>query len=157
MVRTSPSSSGGFTLIELLLVVALGIVVTGIALPNLRSMNESYRLSTAATAVASKVHQARINALKRNRPAWVLVDATTRTVQVQSADATGNVDIGGPEFMPRGITFAGVAGTMTLAFDSLGRPVNPPQTIQLQYTGSGLGLRRTITVTSTGRVTNTLN
>ncbi|HUF24322.1 MAG TPA: GspH/FimT family pseudopilin [Vicinamibacterales bacterium] len=155
MARTSASSQAGFTLIEMMLVAALMIVIAGIALPNLRSTTETYRLSTAAVAVASKVHQARTNALKRNRPSWVLVDGTARTVQVQSVDATGTINIGGPEFMPSGIVFASGAGTVTLTFDSMGRPVNPPQTIQLLYPGSGLGLSRTVTVTSTGRVTNT--
>ncbi|HEX6322933.1 MAG TPA: GspH/FimT family pseudopilin [Vicinamibacterales bacterium] len=156
MARTPVSSPAGFTLLEMMLVVALGLVITAIALPNLRSTTETYRLSTGAVAVASKVHQARTNALKRNRPSWVLVDGTARSVRVQSTDAGGNVvDIDGPEFMPSGIVFASGPGTVTLAFDSMGRPVNPPQTIQLLYPGSGLGLSRTITVTSTGRVTNT--
>lgn len=156
MARTNASSPAGFTLIEMLLVAALMIVIAGITLPNLRSMTDTYRLSTAAVAVASKVHQARTNALKRNRPSWVLVDGTARTVQVQSNDAGGGtIDIGGPEFMPAGIAFASGAATVTLTFDSMGRPVNPPQTIQLLYPGSGLGLSRTVTVTSTGRVTNT--
>jgi Tfp pilus assembly protein FimT len=156
MARTTASSSAGFTLIEMLLVATLVIVLAGIALPNLRSMTETYRLSTAAVAVASKVHQARTNALKRNRPSWVLVDGTARTVQVQSNDAGGGtINIGGPEYMPAGITFASGAGTVMLTFDSMGRPVNPPQTIQVLYPGSGLGLSRTVTVTSTGRVTNT--
>jgi len=156
MARTTASSPAGFTLIEMLLVGALVIVVAGIALPNLRSMTETYRLSTAAVAVASKVHQARTNALKRNRPSWVLVDGTARTVQVQSNDPGGaTINIGGPEFMPAGITFASGTGTVMLTFDSMGRPVNPPQTIQVLYPGSGLGLSRTVTVTSTGRVTNT--
>lgn len=156
MARTNASSPAGFTLIEILLVGALTVVLAAIALPNLRSMNETYRMSTAAVAVASKVHQARTNSLKRNRPSWVLVDGTARTVQVQSNDAGGAViNIGGAEFMPAGITFASGAGTVMLTFDSMGRPVNPPQTIQVLYPGSGLALSRTITVTSTGRVTNT--
>lgn len=156
MPRTNASSPAGFTLLEMLLVAALAIVLAAIALPNLRSMTETYRLSTAAVAVASKVHQARTNALKRNRPSWVLVDGTARTVQVQSNDAGGGtVNIGGAEFMPTGIVFASGAGTVMLTFDSMGRPVNPPQTIQVLYPGSGLGLSRTVTVTSTGRVTNT--
>jgi type IV fimbrial biogenesis protein FimT len=155
MARTSTSSPAGFTLLELMLVVALGMVIMGIALPNLRSMNETYRLSTAAVTVASKVHQARTNALKRNRPTWVLINGTARTVQVQSADAGGVVNIDGAEFLPTGIVFASGPGTVMVTFDSMGRPVNPPQTIQLLQPSSGLGMTRTITVTSTGRVTNT--
>lgn len=145
------SSTVGFTLIELLLVVALGMVVAAVALPNLATMNQTYRLSTARVTVTSKVYQARTNALKRNRPAWVLVDGAARTIQVQTAGVGGPEDIGGPEFLPRGVVFGTGAATATLTFDALGRPINPPQTIQVLYPGSGL--TRTITVTSTGRVT----
>ncbi len=150
MARTSTSSSG-FTLIEMMLVVALGLVLAGIALPNLRTMSQSYRLSAASAVVTSKVHQARTNSLKRNRPAWVLVDGANRTVQVQTAGASGPVNIGGAEFLPTGVVFSTGTATATVSFDAMGRAVNPPQTIQLQYPGSGL--TRTITVTSTGRVT----
>lgn len=145
-------TSSGFTLLELLLVVALGMTITVIALPNLLTFNRTYRLSGAGLAVASKVHQARTNALKRNRPAWVLVDGAAGTVRVQVTGAGGVAqDIGDVEFIPQGVTFATGDAVATLTFDAMGRPVNPPQTIQLRIAGSGL--TRTITVTSTGRVT----
>ena len=147
----SPRTSAGFTLVEMMLVVALGAVLAGIAVPNLLTLNRTYRLSTASAAVAGKVHQARTNALKRNRQAWVRVDGAAGTVQVQIAGAGGAEDIGGPEFLPQGVTFATGAATTTLTFDAMGRPLNPPQTIQLLVAGSGLA--RTVTVTSTGRVT----
>jgi Tfp pilus assembly protein FimT len=146
------ASSGGFTLLELMLVVALGMVVAGIAIPNLLTMNRTYRLATASSTVASKVHQARANALKRNRPSWVLVDGAAGTVQVQSTDAGGaTITVGDSDPIPQGVTFGTGTAQATLTFDSMGRPLNPPQTIQLQIAGSGL--TRTITVTSTGRVT----
>ena len=139
-------------MIEILLVVALGILASAIALPNLVTMNNTYRLSAGSSAVASKVRQARTNALKRNRPSWVVVDGTNRTVQVQTVGAGGAVEnLGGPEFMPGGVAFGTGTATVTLTFDAMGRPLNAPQTIQVLYTGSGLS--RTITVTSTGRVT----
>ena len=151
MPRT-PVSSCGFTLLELMLVVALGMVIAGIALPNLLTMNRTYRLSSASSTVVSKVHQARANALKRNRPSWVLVDGAAGTVQVQTTGAGGvTVAIGGADPIPQGVTFGTGAAQATLTFDSMGRPLNPPQTIQLRITGSGL--TRTITVSSTGRVT----
>ena len=151
MPRT-PRASAGFTLLELMLVVAIGMVIAGIALPNLLTMNRTYRLASASSTVASKVHQARANALKRNRPSWVLVDGAAGTVQVQSTGAGGvTVNVGGADPIPQGVIFGTGAAQATLTFDSMGRPLNPPQSIQLRITGSGL--TRTITVTSTGRVT----
>ena len=150
MPRTSASACG-FTLLELLLVVALAMLVAGIALPNLLTMNRAYRLSSASSAVVGKVHQARANALKRNRPSWVLVDGAAGTVRVQTTGVGGAEDIGGTDYMPQGVTFATGAAQATLTFDAMGRPVNPPQTIQLRIVGSGI--TRTITVGSTGRIT----
>ena len=152
MPRTS-ASERGFTLLELLLVVALAMLVAGIALPNLLTMNRAYRLSSASSAVVGKVHQARANALKRNRPSWVLVDGAAGTVRVQTTGTGGTEDVGGTDYMPQGVTFATGAAQATLTFDAMGRPVNPPQTIQLRIVGSGI--TRTITVGSTGRITVT--
>ena len=146
------ASSAGFTLLEMMLVVAIGITIAAVAVPNLVSVNYSYRLATASTTVTAKVHQARVNALKQNRPVWLQVDGGARTVQVQTAAPGGGVtNIGGAEYMPQGVTFGTGNAVVNVTFDSMGRPVNPPQTIQLLYQGSGL--TRTITVASTGRVT----
>jgi type IV fimbrial biogenesis protein FimT len=146
------ASARGFTLLELLLVVALAMVVAGIAIPNLLTMNRSYRLSQASAAVVGKVHQARANALKRNRPSWVLVDGAAGIVRVQTTSAGGATEnVGGADYIPQDVVFATGAAQATLTFDAMGRPLNPPQTIQLRITGSGL--TRTITVASTGRIT----
>ncbi len=154
--RTRFGEPSGFTLMEMMLVVALGLVIAGIALPNLLTLNRTYRLSTASVAVASKVHQARTNALKRNRQTWGQVDGATRTVSVQTLGPGGApIDVGTPEILPQGVTFGTGNAVATLTFDSMGRPLNPPQTIQVLIAGSGL--RRTITVASTGRVTVTVN
>ena len=150
MPRASDSSAG-FTLLELMLVVALGIVVAAVALPNLLTVNRAYRLSSASSSVVSKVHQARANALKRNRPTWVLVDGAARTVQVQTAGAGGVAQVISSDVIPQGVTFATGDAQATLTFDAMGRPLNPPQTIQMRITGSGL--TRTVTVSSTGRIT----
>lgn len=145
-------SSSGFTLLELLLVVAIGVVLAAITLPGMTAMNTSYRVSNARVMVVSKVYQARTNALKRNRPAWVRVDGTAGTVQVQTAGPGGAAqNVGDPEFLPAGVVFGTGTAVALLTFDALGRPVNPPQTIQVLYPGSGIA--HTVTVSSTGRVT----
>jgi prepilin-type N-terminal cleavage/methylation domain-containing protein len=145
-------SPSGFTLLEQLLVIALVVVVSAIALPNLFTVNRSYRLSSASSAVVTKVHQARANALKRNRPTWVLIDGAAGTVRVITSTAGGGTeDVGAIDYIPSGVSFGTGAAQATLTFDSMGRPLNPPQTIQLLIAGSGL--TRTITVSSTGRIT----
>ena len=151
-MRRTRRSQRGFTLLELLFVVALAAIFAAIAVPNLQAVGEAYRLSTAASAIASKLAEARTNALKRNRLTWVLVDGAARRVQVQTAAASGAAtDIGGPENLPSGVVFSIEESTASVTFDALGRPLDPPQSIQLHSPASGLA--RTIAVTSTGRIT----
>jgi len=144
-------SVSGFSALELLLVAAVGAIVAVMAVPSLQSVQEGLRLQTAGISMASKVAEARTNALKRNRWTWILCDATTRTAQVQTISNGTMLNVGAREFLPRGVTFKlDGAPTTMITFDSMGRPLIAPQTLVLQHTRSGY--MRTITVASTGRI-----
>ena len=135
----------------MLLAVTVVILAAAIALPSLRTMTDTYRLSTASVSVVGKVRQARTNAVKSKRQTWVMVNGAARSIQVQTSSAGGPVDIDGPALLPAGVTFGTGGATVRLTFDAKGRPLGAPQTIQLLDRGSGL--TRTVTITSTGLVT----
>jgi prepilin-type N-terminal cleavage/methylation domain-containing protein len=152
LTANRPAGQAGFSLTEMLLVVATMAVVASIALPNLVSTQQSYQIHTAGLTVTSRVGEARMEALRRNRRMDVVLDpaaGTLRIVEVQPGPV--DVLVSGPEYLPSTVIFD-AAGTpnMRFAFDSLGRPINPPQTITLRHTGSQQ--RRVITVQSTGRL-----
>jgi prepilin-type N-terminal cleavage/methylation domain-containing protein len=144
-------ADSGLSLIELLIVLAILGVITSIAVPSLLAARQGYQIHTAGQIVTSRLAQARMESLRRNRQIDVVLDAAERTVRIVVVQAGADVTVDGPEYMPGGVIFD-AAGTpnMRLTFDSLGRPLNPPQTVTLRHTGSSQ--RRIITIQPTGRL-----
>ena len=142
------SEKSGFSVVELLVVMAIIAIVSMIAIPNVQAALETHRLHGSAYMIASKLMEARSNALKRNRDCSLQILAVERQVQVQTAGVGGPIDVGGPGFLSGGVNF--VAPPAGIFFDSMGRPANPPpQTLTLQ---SPSGRQVTVTVAPTGRV-----
>ena len=143
--------AAGFSLIELLIVIAILGVLISIALPNMVAARRGYQIHTAGQVVTTRLGQARMEALRRNRQIDVVLDAAARSLTIVFVQGGADVTIDGPEFMPSGVIFD-AAGTpnMRLTFDSLGRPLNPPQTVTLRHSLSNQ--RRVITILPTGRL-----
>ncbi len=131
---------------------AIILIIGGLALTSIRTARASYQLHTSGYQISTKLDDARSNALKRNRPAWLLLDAQAQSLQVQTTGTGGaTTNVGGPEFLSQDMQLVGVTTTQQVTFDAIGRPVNPPQTIQVQNVRTGQ--TRTITIASTGRIT----
>lgn len=138
--------TAGFSVLELLIVVGIIVVVGAIGMPQLNSGVRRHRLQASASMIAGKLTDARINALKRNRATWLLVDAAAGTVQVQTTGAGGPVNIGGAGQLSEGVTFGAVPAQVD--YDAMGRST-AVQTIQV----TSAGQVRTVTVSLTGTAT----
>jgi prepilin-type N-terminal cleavage/methylation domain-containing protein len=145
--------SRGFSLIEILFVVALIGVLAGMAAGSIVTTRRSYQIYTAGVTFANRLSEARTHAIKRNRPIAVTLDGTAQTLTTTYTPPGGTpVRIAGPEYLPSGVVFdLNGAATLVVTFDSMGRPLNPPQTFTLRQTSTAR--TRTISVLSTGRVT----
>jgi prepilin-type N-terminal cleavage/methylation domain-containing protein len=143
--------AAGFSLVEILVVVAIAAVILAIAIPNVAGVMESNKLQTSTSMLASKLAEARINALKRNRATWLRVDAPRGRVQVQTSGPGGTtLDIGGMGLLPSGVGF--VEPAPQIQFDSVGRPTNPPpRTLTVEIVSTRA--RRSVTVSPAGTVT----
>jgi Tfp pilus assembly protein FimT len=143
----------GFSTFELVIVLVVIAVVCAIAIPNATRSVELHRLDGAASLLASKLAEARMNAIKRNRQAWVLVDPAARTMQIQSTDNAGaTINVGTAASLPDGVNFTSPAVATQVRFDSLGRlPAGAPA-----WTITFRGVRNTRTkdvgITVAGRV-----
>ena len=142
-----------FSLIELIILLAIIGVLCAIAIPNMISARQGFRMQTASSTVVHRLGEARIESVKRNRQVDVTLDNAARTLTATVTNAGGvTTIIAGQEYLPAGVVFnLGGGATYLISFDSMGRPVTPPRAFLVQYPGSGLS--RTVTVQSTGRIT----
>jgi prepilin-type N-terminal cleavage/methylation domain-containing protein len=146
--------TAGFSLLEVLVVVAIVAVLASIAVPNLLAARAGYQIHTAGATAVNRLGEARMEAVKRNRFVTVTLDNAQRSMLTTCLDDAGvPMTLAGPEFMPTDVVFdmPDGAATMAIQFDSMGRPVNPPQTFTLRHTRSDQ--RRVLTIVSTGRLT----
>ena len=156
LTRPSDHRSGrrrvaGFSLLELILVIAIIGIVTAIAIPNMVSARQGFRMQSASSTVLHRLGEARMESVKRNRRVDVTLDNATRSLTARMTNAFGvTTIIAGPEYLPEGVVFNLGAATYEISFDSMGRPMTPPRTFMMQYPGSGLA--RTVTVQTTGRI-----
>lgn len=150
------SRDAGFGVVELVIVAAVISTLAVLSVPSISASRNGYELVTASANVAAKFGEARTNSLKRNRDSWVLATPATRTFQVQTSSAGGPVNISFVEVLPTRLAIINPAGQQSFMFDTLGRPVNAAgiltaHVVQLRH--SDTNQTRTVTVTTTGRVT----
>jgi len=79
-------------LIEVLVIVAIGTILTVIAIPSISSGLRNYRLEGAISSVTWAVHSTRYQALMEGYPFQVVFSSAANTYQIQSSP-TG---VGGP-------------------------------------------------------------
>ncbi len=151
MMRKRDTFQHGFSLAELLMIVGIITVIATITLPGLEATLEGYRLDSAANRLTGKLVDAKMNAIKLNRPVWVTLDLGAGTMQVQCTDPDNpllTIDLGSLELLPTGITFYS-ASSDEIAFTALGRPVLGPAAVTLRATS---GTEKGVNVSLTGKV-----
>ena len=146
--RRTASSKRGFTLFELMIVVLVASTLLVLLAPNAVRTYQTWRLNAGASMIYNKVMEARINAIKRNRQAWLSIDEANRRVQVQTTDDVPlTINVGSPALLQNTVSFQSGSPT-EVRFDSMGRPT-APQTIIIETSTTS----KTITISATGQVT----
>jgi hypothetical protein len=77
-----PKNVRGYTFVELLLVLAAGVVIASVAVPQVQQSLSVYRLSSSASRLASELDFARTLAMSRNAVFQVSFDSANRTFQI---------------------------------------------------------------------------
>ena len=73
----------GFTMVELLLVVAIGVILTAISIPQVKSGMNRYRLQGAVASSTWAIQSARYQALMAGYPYQVVFTASNNQYQIQ--------------------------------------------------------------------------
>lgn len=139
-------SDHGFTVIELMVVLAVALIVMGVALPNMVSWLPTYRLSAGARQLAGDLQLARMKAISQNTKYRLNFGVLPSTSYTFEKDDGGFATESGPFSLPNGITVTVVSATSE--FQSRGT-VNTAGSITLQNTNS---LIKQVQISIVGRV-----
>jgi type IV fimbrial biogenesis protein FimT len=141
----------GFTLPELLVVILIVAIIVTLALPQIQETLRGYRLDIAERVVTSRLLEARLGAIKRNRDTWLAINKTANTIQIASTDDNGTPVFLTPAVsLPQNASFTGSTAS-AITYSSLGRNKTPSASvISLQV--SGINKTRTISISATGNL-----
>ena len=106
----------GFTVMELVVVIALAMLVTGIAVPSLMAWLPTLRLSNAARQVATDLQVARMKAISQNTKFRINFVSTTTYRFERDTNNNGTYEIpseieSGPFSLPEGIDVTTIGAT----------------------------------------------
>jgi prepilin-type N-terminal cleavage/methylation domain-containing protein len=82
--RKNPRETAGFTMIELVIALLVGLILTGMAIPQVRTGLYSYRLKGAAASSVWAVQSTRYQALMEGYPYQVVFSQANQNYQVQN-------------------------------------------------------------------------
>jgi prepilin-type N-terminal cleavage/methylation domain-containing protein len=81
----------GFSLIELVVVMAIILVVTAIAIPQIQRVQTRYRLDTSGRSVVGLLQQARLQAVRNNQPTYTQFDPSKPNLIYVNTDKSAYV------------------------------------------------------------------
>ena len=177
--RSRPSWAkpvGGFSALELLIVVAIVIIIAGMAIPKLMSMVQNFRTAGDARDLNGTILMAKMRAASNFAQTRVHADLSAQTfwVEMEPSGATSWTTEGGTQFLSTGVTFGfgslstppsntqaslaqapacpGISNTACIVFNSRGIPVdstNTPTANDALYVTDGSSVTG-VTVLATG-------
>jgi prepilin-type N-terminal cleavage/methylation domain-containing protein len=143
-----PAREHGFSLVELMMVGAIAAVLAGVSIPSIAAAMKRYTVIQAGQQVVGTIRAARTQAVGTNQILHVHIDVEARSHQIlDAADAA----IGPAMLLPTGAQFVGADAD--IEFDTSGRLDPALAPISIVVGDGDTANNRTITVTTSGRVT----
>jgi Tfp pilus assembly protein FimT len=143
----------GFSLLELVTALMVGIILTSIAIPQVSSGINNYRLRGAVASATWAIQSTRYQALTQGYPFQVVLDSTTNKYQITSEPpgASSFSNVGTP--VPLSGSPVTLNQNTTLQFKPNGAVTAPVGA--LSFTISYKGLTKTVAVSNYGNVSVT--
>jgi Tfp pilus assembly protein FimT len=145
------SRTCGYTMVELLLVVAIGMILTGIAIPQIRSIVNRYRLQGAIASSTWAIQSTRYQALQLGYPFEVVFTASNNSYQIQSSPLNNATYTNVGTSVPFSGSGTALSADTTLQFKPNG--FVSATTGALNFTMSYQGLCQKATVTNYANIT----
>jgi prepilin-type N-terminal cleavage/methylation domain-containing protein len=119
------ASSRGFTMLELVTVVAIGLVLTAMAIPVVTSSLQYFRFRSAVSSVTSVIQATRYQAIFQGCPYKVAFDASSFNYTISNENPTG------------GLTTCAATFTAASAIPLTGKAVALSSAVTLQFSPGG--------------------
>lgn len=160
--RQQVQAGGGYTLIELMVSIAILAVILGIAVPSFTDATLGSRLTSFANELAASTHQARAEAIKRNRRVELCVSANPDAASPTCASGnwaqgwiirvvTGGEVLYRRSALPTGFRLKETSNASALVFQPTGLSSTSASFIACRATPSVGQQERVITLTASGR------
>jgi Tfp pilus assembly protein FimT len=151
--KNTNGTIAGFGLLESMIVIAVIMVLVGMAIPKFIQAISNYKLRAAADSVAWAMQSTRYQALQKGYTYELTVNSANNTYQVLSrpVGASGFSNVGGAVPLTSAPVVVGATTTLTFSPNGSIAVVTGSQTLTLTYSG----LTETVTVTNYGSVTVT--
>jgi prepilin-type N-terminal cleavage/methylation domain-containing protein len=145
-----PKNNRGYSMVELLLAVMISLILAAMAVPQVRSVINQYRLSGAVASATWAVQSTRYQALMAGYPYQVVFTSSTNSYQIQDLPTGAATYANVGTSVPLSGSTISLNQDTTLRFSPNGSVSAP--TGALVFTITYLGSTKTITVSTYGNV-----
>jgi prepilin-type N-terminal cleavage/methylation domain-containing protein len=150
--RRLPGNSRGFSLVEMLVMLAIGTILTVMAIPSINAGLRNYRIDGAVSAVTWAIHSTRYQALMQGYPFQVAFSSAANNYQIQSSPTSNGVFGNVGTTVPISSWPITLSADTTLNFKPNGFVSSTPPVTGLTFTMTYQGVCQRLTVTNYGNV-----
>jgi type II secretory pathway pseudopilin PulG len=143
----------GFSLVEMMVALAIGMILTAIALPEIQSAVYNYRLRGAVSMATWAIQSTRYQALMEGYPYQVALTSSNANYQIQSSPTNNGTYTNVGSAVPLSGSTVTLSANTTLNFKPNGSV--SATTGALNFTITYQGVCQKVTVTNYGNVTIT--